>query len=423
MAPVFSKLVGPGYKVIHYGDPSDVDDFIAFLMLVLYFKGDIIYVAALSKAYNFKPDTPIFEKLKASLDNEVKEGKLKQSEVAQKFKDNAISLDKIDFNYVTEEASASEVIKKLIYTVHTLYTTFNREEHRKLYIISKNEHKEFFFFKRQPFGVVWKPDIKNIDEPVKKTGVSEEELDKVLQLYEPGNTLEYDFTGYTVVCHVAGSSTIFSSLAWRQSLSTADSLLFIAMCGVEADKVPTTMSGNAMLIRDPLATMNQVYDPEAFDALLKYVSTLTNAKLFVVTNNRCREHANFTGKGIDIKDFVNTVINLIGLELPEQLSKEQQFFIDLLYNFYTQDFKRVLFDLLSVIVVLKLLGGDINLHEEPNAFLLYNKATGATVIDSFTTEEYPTKLAQHEENQNYTSMTLCNVPKTENLNPPKESFV
>jgi len=357
--------------IVNFGDISDLDDLLNFLCLVHGSDGDIVHFVFLSKAYAI-PATRlprVFEKDIAYINSEkTVDGKeLSLQQKCNLFNRMNQASENGDYDYVSQH-DAVDVLKRYVYTLHTLFHTYNKVAGRKFSIVFRDAEGNLLFNTRNPFGFIWASELSNLMGPLDSCKVSEEEINAIYRKYDDAKQTLVIPNAKILIIHVAGPAQAFLHREFVESLTRnsdgtpREAVHLVVMGGITDHEKVTTLASPALRGRLPIATMNQLYCPEGFEELLKWLAQNPHAGIHVVTNNACSTHANFTvthpGKE-EGKSFTQFLFELLGVQDSEPEGKDK-LANELFATFYPEDkhFRRKLFDLLSARVVLNIAHGD-----------------------------------------------------------------
>ena len=318
--------------VIIAGDAGDADHAIE-LAIVSKSGADILFFLNISKPYGVSNDVLKYEDIVQRIKQNPKQSNF--DEVRNEFNETIRSKRLAsDTSYEFGTIHKPEILGRRVHS--SLQTLFShnkkKDDPAKLFVRYKTENNEYFVNRNNAFGLIWNPESAFFDEKFEES--ADEDNFPVLD-------------EYSEVILIISGSTAFWGIDKRGKdliLAAKDRSILtyvIVMGGVETKENPTTLRLEGLMIRHPLATMNQIYDPESFTDIAKQLST---CKWVVVTNNVVNRIAKFT----DLKDQ-EEFLQFILEKILQSSKEENPLLYGIMQKYYIEAdrFKWKLFDCLT----------------------------------------------------------------------------
>ena len=318
--------------VIIAGDAGDADHAIE-LAIVSKSGADILFFLNISKPYGVSNDVLKYEDIVQRIKQNPKQSNF--DEVRNEFNETIRSMRLFsDTSYEFGTIHKPEILGRRVHS--SLQTLFShnkkKDDPAKLFVRYKTENNEYFVNRNNAFGLIWNPESAFFDEKFEES--ADEDNFPVLD-------------EYSEVILIISGSTAFWGIDKRGKdliLAAKDRSILtyvIVMGGVETKENPTTLRLEGLMIRHPLATMNQIYDPESFTDIAKQLST---CKWVVVTNNVVNRIAKFT----DLKDQ-EEFLQFILEKILQSSKEENPLLYGIMQKYYIEAdrFKWKLFDCLT----------------------------------------------------------------------------
>ena len=315
------------------GDATDADGCIE-LAQIAKSGADILYIMHLSQPFGVLSDVVKFEEVA----EDVKKLKLPFLENGKEF-NKRVPSDDYSYNYGTM-GKADDLIKR---SQHAFRKVFEENQGSnaskkpsKFFFRYKSKDGRYYYNKRNPFGFIWKSEMSTFNE-------SFDVPSEKLKLSDNLPNLD-DYT--EVILDLSGSSAFWGTdVDLKKFLLKAQQsglLKYVVMMGGVETSEPKTLVLPALMIRHPLATMNQLYDAESFFDMASQL--FDGPRWVVVSNNIVNRVADYT-KMKSKDEFISFIVE----KVVKSTRDTSPMLVKVIESFYQENekFKWKLYDCLT----------------------------------------------------------------------------
>lgn len=320
------------------GDATDADGCIE-LAQIAKSGADVLYIMHISQPFNIMG--PKFE----TILEEVKGLGLPFPKQGEAFNERVARDDK-SYLYGTK-GEIDALIRRSLYAFTQIFEE-NKTGDSRIFFRFKYGAKHFFN-KRNPFGLIWRSELETFTDAFDALTVASSAPIPNLNDY---SEVILDISGSTAFWGIDIEAKNFLLAA----LNSGKLKYVVVMGSVETSEPPKTLLLSGVMQRHPMATMNQLYDPESFTDI---VDKLSSAKWVIVTNNVVNRIADYT-KMATKEEFTSFI-----LEKVVKTTSATPVLRRVLDNFYVESakFKWKLFDCLTGKIIFDHVTGATDLSE------------------------------------------------------------
>ena len=318
------------------GDATDADGCIE-LAQIAKSGADILYIMHLSQPFSVPSDVVTFEAVIEDVNKlniPLLDNRVNLKECGKEFNKRVLS-NEFSYNFGTV-SKAKDLIKRSQHAFRKVFEESRGSNATKFFFRYSSKDGHYYFNKRNPFGFIWKSEMKTFNENF-------EEPSQPLKISDRLPNLD-DYT--EVILDLSGSSAFWGvDKELRNFLLEAQNLnllKYVVLMGSVETSEPKTLVLPELMIRHPLATMNQLYDPESFSDIASQLQD--GPRWVVVSNNIVNRVADYT-KTKKKTDFIAFIVE----KVVKSTRKASPMLVKVIESFYSdqETYKWKLYDCLT----------------------------------------------------------------------------